>query len=456
MRVIEINKGLRLPLAGAPVQNIENGPDTLRYFSVTGSDYAGMKPTMLVEPGDAVKAGQPLFEDKKNPGVLYTSPVSGKVHAINRGERRVLQSVVVEAEGAGNDSAAFDKFEASKLETLDAAIVRKNLITSGYWTALRARPFDRIPAIDSTPNALFVTAIDTNPLAARPMVIIAERKDDFINGLKVLSRISGKKMYLCVGESFHFNEAANLPFLETVQFIGPHPAGLPGTHIHFLSPVNASKRNWHINYQDVIAIGQLFTTGKFSAERVVSLAGPMVKKPRLIRTKLGACMKTLIKDELVGKKEARIISGNVLCGRQAQEDGMLFGLGRYHNQITVIEELRKQTFWEWLYPGINIFSVPRVLLSSLLPPKQYKLHSGIHGGHRAIFPVTWYDKIMPLDILPVQLFRALEIGDMEQAEALGVLELAEDDVSLCTFADPGKNDFGVMLRAMLTKIEQEG
>lgn len=455
MRVIEIHKGLRLPLAGPPVQKIEDGPDSLRYFSVTGPDYVGMKPTMLVEVGNAVKAGQALFEDKKNPGVLFTAPVSGKVHAIHRGDRRLLHSVVVEADGAGNDSVAFDRFDADQLETLDAEIVRKNLISSGFWTALRARPFDRIPALDSTPDALFVTAIDTNPLAACPMTVIAERKDDFLNGLKVLSRISGKKMYLCVGESFDFDEAAKLPFLEAVRFIGPHPAGLPGTHIHFLRPVNGSKCAWHINYQDVIAIGKLFTTGRFSAERVISLAGPLVKNPRLIRTRLGACMKGLVEGQLVDKKEPRVISGNALCGRQGCENG-LFGLGRYDNQITVIEELRKQTFWEWLYPGIKIYSAARVLFSSLMPPHRFAIDSGKHGGHRAIFPVQMFEKVMPLDIMPVYLFRALEVGDVEQAEALGALELAEEDVALCTFVDPGKNDFGALLRNMLTKIEKEG
>ncbi|MDR1493790.1 MAG: Na(+)-translocating NADH-quinone reductase subunit A [Planctomycetaceae bacterium] len=454
MKVIEINKGLRLPLAGAPVQNIENALNPIRHFAVTGPDYVGMKPTMLVEVGDRVKAGQPLFEDKKNPGVFFTAPTSGKVLEIYRGDRRAFRSVFLEADRDENDAITFEHFDAKELTSLDESIVRKNLIASGYWTALRTRPYDKIPAIDSTPNSLFVTAIDTNPLAPRPMTIIAERKDDFLNGLKVLSRIAGKKIFLCVGESFDFPEASELPFLETVRFLGPHPAGLPGTHIHFLDPVGGAKKVWHVNYQDVIAVGQLFTTGKFSAERVISLAGPLVKNPRLIRTRLGACLKELTDGELLENKEPRIISGNVLCGRKIEDAGLCV-LGRYHNQVTVIEELQKRTFWEWLYPGVNLYSVTRTILSSFLPPRWFSFNTGMHGGRRAIFPTYQLEKVMPLDMMPVYLFRALEIRDIEQAESLGALELSEEDVALCTFVDPGKNDFGAILRNVLTKIEQE-
>jgi len=454
MKLIEINKGLRLPLAGAPSQNIENSPNPIRHFAVTGPDYVGMKPTMLVETGDQVKAGQPLFEDKKNPGVLFTAPVSGKVVEIFRGDRRAFRSVFLESDGEESESVSLETFDSEKLTSLDENIVRKNLIATGYWTALRTRPFDKIPPVESSPHSLFVTAIDTNPLAARPITVISERKNDFLNGLKVLSRIAGKKMFLCVGESFDFPEAAELPFLETVKFIGPHPAGLPGTHIHFLDPVGNGKKVWHINYQDVIAIGQIFTTGKFSAERVISLAGPLVKNPRLIRTRLGACLKELTAGELTDGKEPRIISGNVLCGRKIEDNGLCV-LGRYHNQVTVIEELRQRTFWEWLYPGLNLYSITRTILSSFLPPRWFAFNTGVHGGRRAIFPVYQLEKVTPLDILPVYLFRALEIGDLEQAEALGALELSEEDVALCTFVDPGKNDFGAMLRDVLTKIEAE-
>ncbi|MDR1957903.1 MAG: Na(+)-translocating NADH-quinone reductase subunit A [Planctomycetaceae bacterium] len=463
MRAIEISKGLNLPIAGKPIQQMDsqygggqngNGP-VLKLLAVNGPDYVGMKPQFHVEAGDTVKMGQVLFEDKKNPGVLFTSPGSGKIRAINRGEKRVFRSVIIELDGDGMKSVDFPKFAPEKLESLEEAEVRENLIQSGFWTAFRTRPFSQTPPIHSKPHSLFVTAIDTSPLAPDPVVVIQERWEDFQNGLKVLSPLCGKRLYLCVGENFPVKTVEKLWFLETVVFKGPHPAGLPGTHIHFLDPVSSQKTVWHIGYQDVIAIGQLFTTGQFPTERVIALAGPLVKKPRLIRTRLGVCMKEVLVEELTEQKIPRVISGNVLSGRTGEDNG-LWGLGRFHNQISVIEEYSHRTFFEWLYPGLRIYSMTRTLLSSLLPVLKFRLNTATHGGHRAIFPVKQFEQLVPLDILPVFLFRALEMGDVEQSEALGCLELDEEDVSLCTFADPGKNDYGKMLRKMLTLIQKEG
>ena len=285
--MIKIKKGLDIPLSGSPKQDIHDGP-SIKHVAVLGEEYVGMRPTMLVEVGDRVKKGQALFEDKKNPGVFFTASVAGTVKEINRGAKRVLQSVVIEAEG--DESVAFDSFTAAELASLTVEQVKKNLTGSGLWTALRTRPFSTSPAVDSTARAIFVTAMDTNPLAADPTVVIAQRSTDFSNGLTVLSRLSDK-VYLCkkAGAS-----VPSVPAVQVEEFDGPHPAGLPGTHIHFLDPVNARKTVWTIGYQDVIAIGELFVTGQLNTERVIALAGPQVERPRLVRTRLGANLTALV------------------------------------------------------------------------------------------------------------------------------------------------------------------
>ena len=279
--MIKLKKGLDIPLAGSPKQEISAG-NTIKTVAVLGEEYVGMRPTMSVEVGDTVKKGQVLFEDKKNPGVKFTAPVSGTVKEINRGAKRVLQSVVIEA--AGNDAVQFVKYSAEQLAGLSREQVVQNLVDSGLWVALRTRPFSQTPAIDSTPRAIFVNAMDTNPLAADPAVVIAAQGEAFTQGLTVLAALTDGKLYLTK------KAGVSLPTIskaEVAEFDGPHPAGLVGTHIHMLDPVSAKKVVWHIGYQDVIAIGKLFTTGELHNDRVVSLAGPAVKNPRLVSTVLG-------------------------------------------------------------------------------------------------------------------------------------------------------------------------
>lgn len=318
--MIKIRRGLDLPISGAPAQTIESGP-SIRSVAVIGFDYHGMKPTMLVKAGDKVKLGQPLFTDKKTEGVQYTSPASGTVAAINRGERRVFQSIVIDVEG--DDEVTFKSYDAASLASLDRAAVVENLVESGLWTAIRTRPFSKVPAIDSVPADIFVSAMDTNPLAADPSVVIGESAEAFSQGLQVLLSLTEGKVF--VGHAA--NVTPSVP--EGVQaqaFGGVHPAGNVGTHVHFLSPVSAEKVAWTVGYQDVIAIGQLFTTGKLNVERVVSLAGPQVETPRLVRTRVGASLDELTAGQL-NAGENRIISGSVFGGRTT--NGVVAFLGRY-------------------------------------------------------------------------------------------------------------------------------
>jgi Na+-transporting NADH:ubiquinone oxidoreductase subunit A len=314
------------------------------------------------------------------------------------------------------------------------------------------RPFSRVPSPESSPRSIFVTALDTNPLAADAGLIVGQRPDDFAHGLTVLSRLTDGKVFLCVqpGAAIPGSES---PGVETVEFDGPHPAGLPGTHIHFLDPVSREKTVWYVNYQDVMAIGSLFTVGRLDLRRVISLAGPAVENPRLLRTRLGASTEELVDGQLTDGPN-RVVSGSVLFGRKA--DGPLAFLGRYHLQVSALPEATERKLFGWISPGMDRYSITNTFASRLIPGKRFAMSTAAYGDGRAVVPVGSYEKVMPLDILPTFLLRALAVDDVEQAEALGCLELDEEDLALCTFVCPGKGDYGAMLRRNLTIIEKEG
>ena len=446
--MIKVRRGLDLPIAGAPEQVIQDGPK-ISQVAVVGSDYSGMKPTMVVREGDRVTRGQALFTDKKNEGVVFTAPAAGIVVAINRGERRVFQSLVIDTDG--DKAEKFKSYKADKLATLDRAAVVNNLVSSGQWVALRTRPYSKVPAIDSTPASIFVTAMDTNPLSADPAVIIAQRSEDFINGLTVLTRLTDGPVNLCVAPDSGV-VGHDIDGVREISFSGPHPAGLPGTHIHHVDPVSADKTVWSIGYQDVIATGALFTSGKLDNSRVVSLAGPQVLKPRLVSTCVGANLNQLVIGELAND-ENRVISGSVLAGRKAA--GEFAYLGRYHNQVSVIREGREREFLHYLRAGVNKHSALPLFISSL-SKKLFNMTSSTNGSERAMVPVGGYEDVTALDILPVQLLRSLIVGDTEMAQKLGCLELDEEDVGLYTYVCVGKYEYGGILRDNLTRIEKEG
>jgi len=451
--LIKITKGLDLPITGEPEQLIYNDAGIPGSVALTGLDYVGLKPSFKVSEGDRVKLGDVLFFDKSDSKVVFTSPGSGVVKSINRGEKRVLQSVVVELDG--QDEVGFPSWNQQELSELSREQVRDNLLASGLWTSFRTRPYSKVPASDAVPRSIFVTAIDTNPLAANPEVVVRERAEDFKNGLALIAKLTDGKVYLCQSPKHKFPDAG-VAKIETAEFSGPHPAGLAGTHIHYLDPVSATRSVWSVGYQSVIAIGALFTSGRLNVERIVSLAGPLLRRPRLVRTRVGANLCDLVKDQLIAGKEARVISGSILSGRQAE--GAFTFLGNYHNQVSVLEEGRAREFFGWVVPSEKKFSFLNVLLSSLPKArgKKFPLNTDKFGSPRAIVPVGVYEDVMPLDILPTQLLKSLVIGDSDQAQLLGCLELDEEDLALCTFVDPGKHDFGIALRQNLTQIEKEG
>ncbi|HFD6846792.1 TPA: Na(+)-translocating NADH-quinone reductase subunit A [Enterobacter hormaechei] len=447
--MFRIRKGLDLPISGVPEQHVTTGA-SIHHVAIVGDDYVGMRPAMLVQEGDRVIKGQALFEDKKNPGVMFTAPASGTVVAIHRGERRVLQSVVIRIEG--DEKREFARFDAADLATLSHDAVQTQLLESGLWTALRTRPYSKTPVPGTVPAAIFVTAIDTNPLSADPQPLILAERKAFDAGLTVLTRLTPGKVHVCQasGGKLGGHPQGQVAFNE---FAGPHPAGLVGTHIHFLEPVSLTKQVWHLNYQDVIAIGKLFTTGELCAERIIAIGGPQATQPRLVRTLLGADLTALLTGE-TKEGENRIISGSVLSGRHAT--GPMAWLGRFHLQVSVVLEGREKELFGWVLPGAEKYSVTRTTLGHFLRRKLFNFSTSTNGGERAMVPIGNYERVMPLDILPTVLLRDLLAGDTDGAQALGCLELDEEDLALCTYVCPGKYEYGPVLREVLTRIEQEG
>ncbi|HRP76010.1 MAG TPA: Na(+)-translocating NADH-quinone reductase subunit A [Rhodocyclaceae bacterium] len=451
--LIKIKKGLDLPISGKPEQRVHTAR-AVRHVALLGVDHVDLKPTMLVAEGDKVKLGQALFEHKKLPGVRFTAPGSGEVVAINRGARRMLQSVVIRLDET-EQGETYASFAPDQLSSVSPEQVVENLLASGLWTALRTRPYSKIPDPASRPAAIFVNAMDTNPLAADPAPIIDAEGDAFGHGLTVLSRLTDGTLWVCKAPDTQLPRSEGLDRAKVTSFDGPHPAGLPGTHIHFLDPVHAHKTVWYLNYQEVIAIGKLFTTGQLWTGRIVALGGPQVKEPRLLRTRLGACIEELLEGELVDG-DNRAISGTVLSGRRAA--GWSSYLGRHHLQISVLREGTEREFLGWLNPAGPKFSFLNVMFSSFSRGSGATVNftTTQNGSPRAMVPVGTFEDVMPLDILATQLLRYLLVADTDMAQKLGCLELDEEDLALCSFVCVGKYDYAPVLRKNLNQIEREG
>ncbi len=456
-----IKQGLSLPINGKPSDQISEGEAVTR-VAIVGHDYPTMKPRMHVEVGDSVKRGQLLFEDRKSEGVLFTAPGAGQVVAIHRGEKRKFLSLVIElneAEQTGStsadDHATFASYTGAAASALTGEQVRALLSESGLWTALRQRPFDRVPSSNESCAAIFVTAVDTNPLAGSVEAIVEGQEEALQEGLHALSHLTEGPLFLCVGPKWKLS-AGSAPRVQTEVFSGKHPAGLVGTHIHMLCPVGRKRTVWHIGVQDVIAVGHLVKTGQLDVSRTVAFSGPAVAEPRLLRTRLGASTTELTAGGLKESvAEARLLSGSVIFGYTAQDEALGY-LNRYDAQVTALSENRERKFLGWLAPGGGIYSTINAFVSSLTPGKTFDMTTTTNGSHRAMVPIGMFERVMPLDIMPTFLLRSLLVGDVERSEELGCLELHEEDLALCSFVSPGKEDYGKALRKVLSDIWQEG
>ena len=453
---IRIKKGLDIPLAGAPEATVEPG-HPVHSVALLGSDYLGLKPKMLVQEGDQVSLGQAIFIDKRDPDAMFTAPGSGRVIAINRGARRVLQSVVIELDETKSDTSEYNQLAGSDPGTIEPGTIRSALLTSGLWTAFRTRPYSKVPQSDSSPGSIFVTAIDTQPLAADPGVVLAAHREAFLIGLQIISRLTDSTIYMCTKADWK-GPTSDSQRVQHVEFSGPHPAGIPGTHIHHLDPVSADRTVWHIGYQDVIAIGKLFSDGHLWLERTVALGGDGFKRPRLVTTRLGASVDDLVAGEIKAvaaeQRSPRLISGSVLAGHTVV--GAEAYLGRYHLQVAAIPQGNEGSLLGWTGLFNRRFSFAGLLNRQQDHSRKHPFSTALNGRSTALVPVDAFERVLPLDILPVPLLRALLIRNTDQAQALGCLELDAEDLALCSFVCPGKNDYGTVLRINLEQIEREG
>ncbi|MEO0882145.1 MAG: Na(+)-translocating NADH-quinone reductase subunit A [Pseudomonadota bacterium] len=444
---MKLKKGLDLPVNGAPDQEIHDGPP-VHTVAVLGADYVGLKPRLAVQEGETVAAGAKIFAHKDTPDAAVVAPVSGRIKSINRGHRRVLISVVIEVDDSAASPVDFTAIGNSD----DRSGITERLCASGLWTSFRTRPYSKVPDPASTPAAIYVTAMDTEPLAPNPQLIINEARDAFEDGLKTIAKLTDGKTYLC-RETGADVPGDSIDNVQVAEFSGPHPAGLPGTHMHFLEPPSTERTVWTIWYQDVIAIGRLMQTGRINPERVIAMSGPLFHTPRLVRTVMGASMAELTSGEITQDVPLRIISGSVLSGRAGE--GPSAYLGRYARQITAIEEDHKQIPLGWIRPMASKFAFQPVL-GSAMSKKLYSLTSNLNGGRRAMVPLGTFEELMPQDYLPTQLLRALLVMDTDAAQDLGALELDEEDLGLVGFACPAKYEYGMAFRDCLTKIEKDG
>lgn len=448
MRRFHIRKGLDLPLKGKPKQEITSSVQPSQ-VALNGIDYPYLKPRMEVAVGDRVTLGQTLFVDKELPAIRFTSPGSGTIAAIHRGPRRILESVVIQLDG--QEEVTFPSTSPQQVSRLSAEEIKSRLLASGLWTAIRTRPFNKLADPDTKPHSFFVTATDSNPLAPDPAAILADNEQALNVGLTLISRLTDGPVFLC--HPPHLNlSLPPLPNLQSAIFSGKHPAGNVGTHIHFLDPVCREKTVWHIALQDLIHFGRFIETGQIPHHKIVALGGPAVGNPCLIKTRMGASLEDICRGRLISG-ENRIISGPLLSGRQATATCGF--LGRYHQQVSVLPEDRERKFLGWLKPGLDQFSIKRINLSSFIKRRFLNFTTSLHGEPRAIVPIGSYEQVMPLDILPTFLLRALLVEDLEDAEKLGCLELDEEDVALCSFVCPSKIEFATALRRNLTAILKE-
>ncbi|MCY4444345.1 MAG: Na(+)-translocating NADH-quinone reductase subunit A [Proteobacteria bacterium] len=475
---MHISTGLDIPIKGSP-RHVVDQLKPVSSYALLARDYHGMRPTMHVRVGDEVKLGDILFEDKKQPGVSFVSPASGKVTAIHRGERRTFLSCVIkssakhlEDDDGLSKKAFFTPIDPGTLASLSSADIRRRLLDSGLWTAIRRRPFSKTPAVDEQPRAVFVSTVDSRPLAFNPQIVIAEHSEAFDAGLGVLHGLTGKDIYLNTAPN---QSVPNKPFIHHEEWQGKHPCGLVGTHMHMLLPVSLTHVNWHVGYQDVIAMGYLFIKGCHWLDRYVALCGPVVDNPRIIKTRLGACLSELVGQEHINlkglttapydqlsptenkKNRIRVISGSVLGGHTAREAHDY--LSRFDYQVTLLAEGHERDFFltkGWLSPGFHKFSLLGTYLGKFVPGYLFPMTTSTQGSKRAMVPIGLYEKVMPLDILATYLLRALIAKDTQRAQELGALELDEEDLALATFVCAGKYEYGPILRDNLTDIEKNG
>ncbi len=443
-KIIKLCKGLDIRLQGEAAKTVADAQHAAEY-AVSPLDFEGITPKMLVKVGDNVEAGSPLFFDKKRPEILFTSPVSGTVAAVNRGEKRKILSVVVSAD----KQVAYKEFAKLDVATASREDIVKLLLESGLWTMFVQRPYGVVATPSDMPKAIFVSAFDSAPLAIDYDFALAGDKEALQKGFDVLGRLTEGKVHL----SYHAKQTApQFSGVELHAFKGKHPAGNVGVQIHHIDPINKGEKVWTLNIQDVAILGRLFLSGKVDMSRVIAVAGSCVAEPKYYRVVAGASVESILGGKL-SNEHARVISGNVLTGRNVGKEGFL---GVNANQITVIPEGDNYELLGWAMPRFNKFSVSRAYLSWLFPCRKYNLDTNMNGGERAFVMNDLYEQYLPMDIYPVHLVKACLANDLDKMENLGIYEVIEEDLALCEFVCPSKIEMQQIIRnGINTMIKEE-
>ena len=439
--MIKTNKGLDLPISGNPSMDLDSST-AINSVAILGADYVGLKPTMMVDEDDIVQSGQKLFENKKNPGTFVTSHLSGVVTSINRGEKRRFISLVIDEDSSIEPiNFNFDDFN----NQIDF------LVDTGSLAYFRTRPYNRMPDPNTLPSAIFINACDTNPLSVDPFELIKINDDQelFNDGLKFIASIDNNIKVFCSYQNENFDQSvSNVTYK---QFKGPHPAGLVGSHIHFLHPVGQNRSVWNISWQEVISIGYLLKNKILRSDKLISFGGPNVHDPKILKLKYGSNLSEVSAGKVLDN--SRIISGSILNGHTAEN--VMNYLSAFDNQVSVLPDESNDILFNWAMPGSKLHSMLPAFISSWIKPEEFKFNVSMNGGNRAIVPISSYQEIMPLNILTTQLLKCLVTFDIELGEKLGVLELAPEDLALASYVCPSKYDYQSILNSNLEKMYEE-
>ena len=439
-KIITLRKGLDINLAGKPRESLAEAPLAAEY-ALSPLDFEGVTPKLLVKVGDKVKAGTPLFFNKYNERVLFTSPVSGTVAAINRGEKRKVLTVTVTPDA----EQSYEEFGKPDLKKATREELVELLLRSGLWPMIVQRPYGIIADPTTTPKAIFVSAFDSAPLAPDYNFVLKQEQRNLQAGLDLLRRLTPGKVHLSMRAKCE-GQMSSLQGVEQHTFAGKHPVGNVGVQIHHIDPINKGDLVWTVNIQDLAIIGRLVNEGRVDMHRIIAVDGSEIEKPGYVRVIAGARVDSFVKGNVKAQKEGnriRFISGNVLTGTKTALDGFL---GYYANQLTAIPEGDKYELLGWAMPRLNKFSVSRAYFSWLCPKKEYDLDTNLNGGERPFVVTGLYERYLPLDIYPMYLLKACLAGDIDKMENLGIYEVVEEDFALCEFVDPSKIEIQQIIR----------
>ncbi len=448
-KVIKIRKGLDIKLKGT-AEKIISKAEPASSYAVKPTDFPGVTPKLAARPGDKVKAGSVLFFDKLRPEIKFTSPVSGVVKAVNRGERRRILEVVVESDGK-NESV---DFKAGDPNDLSREEVRQKILDAGLWPAIRQRPYAVIARPINEPKSVFISGFDTSPMAPDMDYVVKGQNDSFQTGINALKKLCRAEVHLSLNSAYPPSDVfTGARGVKLHYFKGPHPAGCPGIHIHHIDPVDKGDTVWYVRPQEVIMIGRLFQTGKYDASKTIALTGSEIMKPRYYKVISGTSIESLVAGN-INSGNLRYISGDALTGTRINKIGYL---GYYDSQLTVIPEGDHYEMFGWVLPGFKKFSISHSFPTWLMPGKEYRLDTNLKGGVRPFVLTGDYEKVLPMDIYPMQLLKSIIVKDIEKMEALGIYEVSEEDFALCEFVCASKVEIQSIIREgidlMITELE---